>query len=193
MSSSALPFRIECRPEAYVKDGEGAIKSPSEAVALFLPEVRVVVVAVALPEAGLVVVQELEAAQPLRALPEVSRRDDQAYRPAMIGRQRLSVGLVGDQRLLVLDRLQRNVRGETLLGVRDDKAGARPGGDELRELAPVHALEGRVEAAPARDAVDVDRDLAARQLAQLIPGERQRTLDLAGDPQVPGGEVDPRH
>ena len=44
--------------------------------ALFLPRVRVVVVAVALPEAELVVVEELEATDPLAALPEVALRDD---------------------------------------------------------------------------------------------------------------------
>src|SRR5438876_10926941 len=41
---------------------EGRGRASSEAVALFLPVVRVVVVAVALPEAGLVVVEELETA-----------------------------------------------------------------------------------------------------------------------------------
>ena len=162
-------------------------------VALFLREVGVVVVAVALPEPGLVVVEELEPAKPLRALPEVARRHDEADRPAVVRRQRLAVGLVGDQRGLVLERGERDVRGEALLGVRDDEAGARLRRDELRELAPVHALEGRVEAAPARDAVDVDRDLAARQLEQLLPGERERPLDLAGDRQVPGRQVGVGH
>ena len=77
----------------------------------------------------------------------------------MVGRERLAVGLVGDQRLLVLERLERHIRREALLGVRDDEASARVRLDELRELAPVDAAEAGVEAAPARDAVDVDLDL----------------------------------
>src|SRR5512138_2527877 len=76
-------------------------------------------------------------------------------------------GLVSDQRVLVLDRLDRDVRGEALLGVRDHEAGRRLRRDQLGELAPVHAPETSVEAAPARDAVDVDRDLATRQLEKL--------------------------
>ena len=83
----------------------------------------------------------------------------------MVGGERLAVGLVGDQRVLVLDRLERHVGGEALVGVRDDEAPRRASAGQLRELAPVHALERRVEPTPAGDAVDVDRDLAARQLA----------------------------
>src|SRR6185503_20365607 len=49
----------------------------SERVPLFLPVVRVVVVAVALPKTRLVLRQQLEAAQPFGALPEVPRRDDE--------------------------------------------------------------------------------------------------------------------
>src|ERR1043165_6181416 len=68
-----------------------------EAVALFLPVVGVVVVAVALPEPGPVVRTQLEAAEPLGALPEVARGNDEAQRPAVVRRQRLAVGFPGDQ------------------------------------------------------------------------------------------------
>ncbi len=71
----------------------------SELVALFLPVVGVVVVAVALPEAGLVDRRELDPAQPLGALPEVLRRDEEPHRVAVVGRQRLAVGLVDDERV----------------------------------------------------------------------------------------------
>src|SRR5262245_26174530 len=60
------------------------------AVALFLPGIGVVVVAVALPEAELVVVEELEAADPFGALPEVALRNQQAERVAMLGLERLA-------------------------------------------------------------------------------------------------------
>src|SRR5215216_7478371 len=58
-----------------------------EGVPLFLPVVAVVVVAVPLPEARLVRAQELAAAEPLRALPEVAVRDDEPERPAVLRRQ----------------------------------------------------------------------------------------------------------
>ena len=81
----------------------------------------------------------------------------------MIRLQRRAVGLPGNQRVVVLERLERDVRRKPLLGVREDEVGARLRPDELRQLAPVDAAEARVEAAPARDAVDVDRDLPARE------------------------------
>src|SRR5579872_1967787 len=164
----------------------------SESVALLVPVVGVVVVAVALPEAGLVDRRELDAAKPLRALPEVLRGDEEARGPAVLGGQRRAVGLVDDQGVLVLDRGERDVRGEALLGVRDREAGARLGPGELRELAPADALELRVEPAPAGDAVDVGRDLGRGQRGQLLVAEAERLLDLAGHLQRPGREVDVR-
>src|ERR671935_834238 len=71
----------------------------------------------------------------------------------------------------------------------EDEAGARPRSHELRELAPVDALERRVEAAPARDAVDVERELGCRQRAQLVVAERHPVLDLSEDAEVPCGEI----
>src|SRR6266508_2799891 len=59
------------------QDARDAPQAPLELVAFFLPVVRVVVVAVALPEAGLIGGEQLQAAQPLRALPEVAARHDQ--------------------------------------------------------------------------------------------------------------------
>src|SRR3954451_10531528 len=75
----------------------------SEAVALLFPEIGVVVVAVALPEARLVDRGELDAGQPLGALPEVLRRNEEPHRPAMLRGERRSVGLVDDERVLVLE------------------------------------------------------------------------------------------
>ena len=119
-------------------------------------------VAVALPEARAVGGGQLDPAQPLRALPEVLAGDDEAERSAVLGGQRLAVGLGREQRQVVLERGERDVRGEALLGVGDDEARARPRADERREVAPVDAAEARVEAAPARDAVDVLCVLGAR-------------------------------
>src|SRR5437870_5444867 len=55
------------------------------------------------------------------------------------------------------------------------------------------AAEARVEAAPARDAMDVQRDLDGRQLLELAPGQAERFLDFAADREVPRREVGLRH
>src|SRR3954451_17145543 len=79
--------------------GHAAARPVSVApVPLLLPGVAMVVVAVGLPEAGLIVVAQLEAADPLRALQEVQMRDEQARRAAMLGLERLAAVLVGDPR-----------------------------------------------------------------------------------------------
>src|SRR5262249_40898013 len=54
-------------------------------VALLGPRVGVYVVAVLLPESGWIDVEELEGAEPLRALPEVELGQDQPERPAVVG------------------------------------------------------------------------------------------------------------
>ena len=61
-------------------------------------------VAVALPEAGLIRGEELDPAEPLGALPEVARWDDEAQRPAVLRLERLAVRLPRDQRLVVFER-----------------------------------------------------------------------------------------
>src|SRR3954453_12107426 len=171
----------------------GASDPNSEAVALFLPVVRVVVVAVALPEPRLVGREELEAAQPLRALPEVTRRDDEPERPPMLGLERFAVGFPRDQRLVVLERLPREAGGETLLRLREHEARARLRADERGELTPADAAEARVEPAPTRDAVNIDRDLGLRQRLQLVVRQRHGLLDLAGDLEVPRRKIRLRH
>src|SRR5690348_11050905 len=62
-------------------------------VPLLAPGVAAVVVAVLLPEAGLVAGQQGELGDPLRALPEVQVRYEQPHRAAVLDRQRAAVVL----------------------------------------------------------------------------------------------------
>src|SRR4029453_9420595 len=70
-------------------------------VPLFQPRVAEEVVAVRLPESGVVLVAEPQAANPFRALPEVQVRHQQARGPAMLRLERLAVVVVRDPRLAV--------------------------------------------------------------------------------------------
>src|SRR5262245_21345983 len=65
-------------------------------VPLLLPRVAAVVVAVALPEPALVVVEQAQPGHPLGALPEVQVGDQQPSRAAVLGGQRLAVGVPCD-------------------------------------------------------------------------------------------------
>src|SRR6266487_1962604 len=89
--------RIGPRPRrAIPRSGELELLVP-----FFFPVAGIVVIAVALPEAWLVLGEQLDPSQPLCALPEVPARDDEPQRPAVLGLEGLAVGLVGDQCLLV--------------------------------------------------------------------------------------------
>src|ERR1035437_6753541 len=94
---AAAPPGVSARAAALAPgspDGPLVIRIPLRrrrsfvAEALFLPGVGLVVVAVALPEAPDVVVQELQLADPLGALPEVALRDHQPERVAVLRLQR---------------------------------------------------------------------------------------------------------
>src|SRR5512138_2072770 len=60
-------------------------------IPLLEPRVAVVVVAAHFPEAGLVVHRELDALDPLGALPEIELGDHHAQRAAMLAADRLAV------------------------------------------------------------------------------------------------------
>src|SRR4051794_5409631 len=72
-------------------------------IPLLPPRVAQVVVAVLLPEAGLVAGHQRELGDPLRALPEVEVRDEQPDRAAVLDGQRLAVELSDHPRLAARD------------------------------------------------------------------------------------------
>ena len=96
-----------------------------------MPRISVVVVAVALPEARLVLVPELEPAHPLRALPEVEVGDEHARRAAVLGLERLAAVPERDPCPAAGHVLERKVGRVAAVGVLDDVIYR----DELADLA----------------------------------------------------------
>ena len=129
------------------------------------------VVAVLLPEAGLVLVAQLEPAHPLGALPEVEVRHEQPRRAAVLGLERLAVVGEGDPRLAAGQVLERQVRRVAAVAEREHVLGVVL--DRLEQRVDRDAFPDRVELRPLRDAVDVARDLLARQ--GLNSSQVQRT------------------
>src|ERR1700677_4870479 len=78
-------------------------------VPLFLPWVSVHVVAVGLPESGSVLVHELQAPDPLSALPEIQVRYQQPGRATVLGLKRGVCEAEGHPRLAAGDIRQRKV------------------------------------------------------------------------------------
>src|SRR5918992_337829 len=119
-------------------------------VALLFPGVAVVVVAVGLPEARLVVVAQLESANPLGALPEVEMRNEQPRRSAVLGLERLAAVLIRDPRPAADQILERQVGRVVAVAPRRDVAGV--GLDAREQRVDRHPGPGGVELGPLGDA-----------------------------------------
>src|SRR5688572_28015999 len=96
-----------------------------KAISLLFERIRVVVVAVALPEARAVIGSQLDAAEPLGALPEVLARNHQPERTAVLRRERLAVCVRREQRERIAQECDRHVRRIALLGVSYDEMSRR--------------------------------------------------------------------
>src|SRR4051812_27561659 len=125
-------------------------------ITLLKPRVSAVVVAERLPEARFVLIAEDQPPRPLRALPEVQMRDEQAGRAAVLGLEVLAVVAVGDPRLAAGDVLDGQVGG--VAAVADGGDVAAPELDAVEQGVDGDARPLRVELAPRRHAVDVDGD-----------------------------------
>src|SRR3954463_6355735 len=161
-------------------------------VALFAPGVAAVVVAVLLPEPGLVPGHERQPGHPLRALPEVQVRHEQPDRPTVLDRQRAAVEVPDHPGLAPGDVLERQVRGVT--GLRRCHHEVRLGGgaSRLQERVDADPREPGVELRPGGDAVDGTAGLRRGQPMRLVPGPGGRGLHPAVDGHAPRLRRDPR-
>ena len=111
----------------------------------------------------------------------------------MLGFERLPIEGVRQQHVVVIEDRQRQVRGIALLRMRDDVGRVRPDVGQLQDRLDGDALPGRVEFRPPRDAVDVRPDGLAGEGLELLPGQRERRVDLTPDPEIPARQVRVRH
>ncbi len=112
----------------------------SSGVAVVPPGMGSVAVAAGLPEAGSVMGEELDALDPLGALPSVQLRRDHPHRPAVLARQRLALRGVDEEHVVLQRLLQRQVGGVAVVPVDQDvgRGGqrARQRGDWWRRPLP---------------------------------------------------------
>src|SRR5215468_5891848 len=80
-------------------------------VALLGPRIAAVVIAVDLPESGMVLWRQLDARQPLGALPEVKVRDDEAHWAAVLAGERRALPAMRQDGVLRGKVLERHVGG----------------------------------------------------------------------------------
>src|SRR6185312_12761637 len=142
------------------------------AIALLRPRVAVVVVTARFPEAGTVGGDELDAADPFGAFPEIEPRHDRAHRTAMLARQRTTLPGMGEQHVVGIEFGQREVGRVVVIAVEDNEARGSHGPDRREDMPRADALPHIVEARPSGDAVNV-RDIAERRLGaerSQVPG-----------------------
>ena len=162
------------------------------AESFFFEWVAVEVVAVLLPETGLVVVHEFEAADPFDAFPGVQMGHDEAQRVAVIGGERFAIVFEGEECGGAEEVGERDVGGIAVFGFDHDVGGAGADADPLEEVGKKDAFPADVEAAPAGDAVHVGGDLGHGEAREFVPGEAQTLVDHAGDFEIPGLRIEAR-
>jgi hypothetical protein len=106
--------------------------------------------------------------------------------------ERQPVERVGDQRVLVLQRREREVRRVPAVRVDQHVRGRRPRCGAGEEVERPHARPAGVELRPARHAVQVGRELRLRQREQLLPAQGERVLHEPVDGQGPRRRVELR-
>src|SRR5271169_944386 len=131
-------------------------------VALLFPRIAVGVIAVAFPEAEAVVVEQHETSDPLDAFPCVELRDDEAQRAAVLASKRLAVMLEGEENIWLQQIFERHVGRVTLLGKNGSKMRAGLWLDQLHHIREQHTFPVIVEAAPARNAMEVGHGFGLR-------------------------------
>ena len=86
-----------------------------------MPGVAEGVVAVAFPEAKLIVVEKCEAANPLDGFPGIKMGDDEAAGAAVLGGERLAIVIESEQDVGMEQIGEWNVGGVTFFGQNDTK------------------------------------------------------------------------
>ena len=138
---------------------------------MFSPGVAVRMVAIALPETELIALEDFETAYPLHAFPRVEVRNNEAEGTPMVGGERLAIVFKGEEDVGTQEVSKRNVGSVALLGEEESELRVGFGPRALKDFGEEHAFPTIVEAAPARDTVEVAGGLGLRKGAELVPSK----------------------
>ncbi len=162
-------------------------------IALLFPGVTVSVIAVALPEAGTVVVEEHEAANPLHTFPGVEMRDNKTNRSTVIDGKGLTIVFEGEEDIGTLEVLEGNVGAIAFFGLDEGECGSWFQGDAFQNLGEKDAFPEIVEAAPAGHTVKIAGDFGFGKGMKFLPGKAQGFFDQAGNLEIPPGGIKVRN
>src|SRR5262249_43216243 len=174
----------QTRRRAPARGGAGA--ASIAVIPLLTPGISVDVIAERLPEARLVLLHEPQPADPLRRLPEIEVRDQEARWAAVLRRQGLAVEPGRHQAFATEQVLERQVGRIPAVAVRHEVRGRRLLEARRREqVVDRDSLPDGPELAPLGHAVDVDRELGLRQRLEVLPGPLANERPTVLQAQVP--------
>jgi hypothetical protein len=159
---------------------------------LLFPRIAMHVIAIALPEAGLVALQQFNGFEPLRALPCVEPGNNQACRAAVVETQRLSIVRDRNKRVFSQEIRQWNVgRKSSVMAVRENESRlwtrAACQRDNITRLYPFPQVP---QTAPAGDAVKIRKHAHAGQLREFTPVPFRHVANHAVNFELPRIEID---
>src|SRR5580704_7354671 len=111
----------------------------------------------------------------------------------MLASERLTVMLEGEENVRFQQVFERHVRGVAFLSKNGSKMSGGLRLDQLHHVRKEDTFPVIVQAAPARDAVEVGRSLRLRQRAKIIPSEALWLFDFARNLEVPLGRIKVRN
>ena len=87
----------------------------------------------------------------------------------MIGAKRVAIMMSREKNVVAIKIDQRNVRGESLLGMNENKGSAGLEGHAAQDFAKGHTFPNVVEATPPRDTVKVTSRSNSRKRFEFSP------------------------
>src|SRR6266516_733863 len=155
------------------------------------PRIAAHVIAALFPVSLLILLEEAHAFDPLRGLPGIKLRHDQAHRAAMLRGNGFAIMRPCEKRILVEKELDGNVRGPAVIVTKGKhKLCLRLDAGDLRYLACRHAAPNVIQSRPARDAMKVRINFHCRQLHEFIQRPLLWMLDQAVHFKFPGVQID---
>src|SRR6185312_10886171 len=120
-------------------------------------------------------------------------RNDEAQRVAVLGGEGLAIVMSGEQYFFPVKVGQGHIGSESLFGMDQDVGGLRLGMDAGQQFAESYAVPVVVETAPSGHTMEVAGALDFGERVEFFPVQRERRINQAGDAEIPGIGIKPRH
>ena len=169
-----------------------ATRTPKLGESVFRPRIGGVAVTAHFPETRLIFGYELNRTHEFRPFPCVQFRYDNPGRATVIARNRFTVELRRDHRIIVEGIFEPHISRVTIITPEKNVTRLGFGFYDVGQRKESDASPSAIELAPGSDAVEIAHIFELFERIELFPGERFRILHQPTDFQSPIGERDLR-